>query len=69
MPECSVRIEVTHGNYEAIRVSPTRFFVLPDHVFSEVEEIVSQEDGFVIVEKVGDAGRVAEALDTRGGRP
>jgi hypothetical protein len=58
------RFAVTDADYEAIRANPRRFFVLPDHVFPEAEEVVGQEEGYVIVEKVGAAGRVAEASAT-----
>ena len=64
MTDCTARIELTHADYEAIRANPRRFFVLPDHVFPEAEEVVGQEEGYVIVEKVGAAGRVADALAT-----
>jgi hypothetical protein len=64
MTDCSAHIELTDADYEAIRANPRRFFVLPDHVFPEAEEVVGQEEGYVIVEKVGAAGRVAEASAT-----
>jgi len=62
-PNCDVYIELTQGEYEAIRKSPTRFVVLPDHVFPEVETIVDDRDRYVVVEKFGAGARVVEAID------
>jgi hypothetical protein len=61
LPECGSSIELTHGEYEAIREDPTRFFVLPGHVFPEVEDVVEDRGRYVIVEKFGAGGRVAHA--------
>ena len=36
-PNCDAYIELTQGEYEAVRRDPTHFFVLPDHVYAEVE--------------------------------
>jgi hypothetical protein len=67
-PNCGSHIELAHGEYEAIRRNPTHFFVLPDHVFPEVEKIVDDRGRYVIVEKFGAGGRLAAAVDVRGSR-
>ena len=64
-PECGSRIELAIGEYEAIRRIPTHFFVLPHHVFPEVEVIVDDRSRYVVVEKMGAAGEVATAVDAR----
>jgi hypothetical protein len=64
-PNCGSRIELAHGEYEAIRRNPAHFFVLPDHVFPEVENIVDDRGRYVVVEKFGAAGRVASSIDAR----
>jgi hypothetical protein len=61
-PDCDTYIGLTQGEYEAIRQNPTRFFVLPDHVFPEVETIVDDRGRYVIVEKFGAGARVVEAI-------
>ena len=61
-PNCDVYIELTQGEYEAVRRRPTHFFVLPDHVFREVETIVDDRGHYVIVEKFGAGGRVVKAI-------
>jgi hypothetical protein len=63
-PDCGNRIELEQGEYEAIRADPTHFFVLPDHVFPEAEIVIDDRDRYVVVEKIGAAGAVAEAIGT-----
>jgi hypothetical protein len=63
--DCGRRVELTREEYESIRSNPTHFFVLPDHVFPEVEAVVEDRGQFVIVEKFGIGGRVAAAADGR----
>ena len=50
-PDCDAQVELTQGEYEAVRQNPTQFFVLPDHVFPEFETIVERRGHYVIVEK------------------
>jgi hypothetical protein len=62
-PDCGAYIELAQGEYEAIRQDPTHFFVLPDHVFPEVETILDDRGRYVVVEKFGAGARVVEAID------
>jgi hypothetical protein len=61
-PTCEAHIELTQGEYEAVRQNPTRFFVLPDHVYPEVESIVDDRGRYAIVEKFGAGARIVEAI-------
>jgi hypothetical protein len=61
-PACGAHLELPQGEYDAIRQNPTHFFVLPDHVYPEVETIVDDRDRYVIVEKFGVGGRIAQAI-------
>ncbi len=63
--DCAGRIEITRAVYEAVRQDDTRFFVLPGHIFSEVERIVEETGRYVVVEKTGAAGEVAAAEGKR----
>jgi hypothetical protein len=63
--DCTSHIELARDEYEGIRLNATHFFVLPDHVFPEVETVVEDRGHYVIVEKFGVGGRVAAATDTR----
>jgi hypothetical protein len=64
-PDCGAEIVLTLFDYEAIRQNPARFFVLSQHVFRDVEDVVEDRGEYVIVEKFGAGGRVAVAADNR----
>jgi hypothetical protein len=63
--ECTTRLQATLDEYETVRSNPRTFIVSPGHLFPEVERALSENDRFTIVEKVDNAGQVAEALDPR----
>jgi hypothetical protein len=50
-PECSETIPLHLEAYEAVRANSTHFFVLSDHVFPEVEDVIDDRGDYVIVEK------------------
>jgi hypothetical protein len=52
-PECTELVRMTMSEYSKIRSDETHFFTLAGHEGAErpVAEIVSREDGYVIVEK------------------
>jgi hypothetical protein len=60
---CTAMLELTRAQYEDLREHPRRFAVLPGHENPSVEDVVARESGFVLVEKHGEAGRVAELTD------
>jgi hypothetical protein len=62
---CNLLLEVTLADYEAIRAEPRHFVVAPGHEIPAVETVVRREHGYLVVEKVGDAGVVADATDPR----
>lgn len=66
-PACSEPVQLAIAEYESIRTDPRRFLVAPDdrHVHGDVERIVEKHDRYWIVQKVGDAAKMAEALDPR----
>lgn len=61
---CTDRVSLTLAAYEAVRANPRRFLVVPGHD-NDFERIVQRADGYSIVEKEGQAGRVAEQTDPR----
>ena len=63
--DCTHRIEATLVEYEAVRANGRTFLVYPGHVYPLVERVVSENDRFVTVEKLDDAGQIAEDLDPR----
>jgi hypothetical protein len=64
-PDCTFRVEMTAAQYEGVRADPTQFVVLPLHFTPEVETLVSENEGYWIVHKTGEAGDYAEELDPR----
>jgi hypothetical protein len=63
--DCVERIELTIEQYEAVRDVPTHFIVKPGHELADEERIVQSYGDYLIVEKVGEAGRRAADLDPR----
>jgi hypothetical protein len=66
--DCKAPVQLTVGEYERVRLNPRWFIVAPDqqHLRLEVERVVEQSDRYWVVEKVGEAAEMAEALDPRG---
>jgi 5-bromo-4-chloroindolyl phosphate hydrolysis protein len=60
---CMEMIVIEPKDYLAIRAEPRRFAVLPAHVYPDVEDVVAEADGYVVVEKTGVAGEVSESLE------
>ena len=48
-----------------MRTNPRAFIVYPGHIYPEVERIVAGNGRYMTVEKLGDGGEIAEALDPR----
>jgi hypothetical protein len=64
-PRCDRVVEITPGDYERVRSNPRRFIVQAGHEEPQVETVVEVHDGYVVVEKQGEAGRAAEAENPR----
>jgi hypothetical protein len=62
---CAESIELTAGEYESVRADGTRFVILPGHQREGIERVVERHGGFVVVEKVGEAGEIAQDDDPR----
>lgn len=63
--DCNSLISLTPREYERIRSVPRRFVVLAGHEVETVETVVESGDGYTVVEKRDEAGRLAEASDPR----
>ncbi len=61
---CTERITIGLDEYEWVRSEPTRFMVAAGHEQADIEQIVARRNGYVIVEKVGEAGEEAENQDS-----
>jgi hypothetical protein len=58
---CITLLEIAPDDYRDVRKSPRTFVVLPEHVQADVENVVSERDGYVVVEVIGRGVVVAEA--------
>jgi hypothetical protein len=63
--DCGELLEVTRGQYEAVRDNPRRFLVLPGHEDGDIASVVERHTHFLVVEKRGQAGEVAVEQDPR----
>jgi hypothetical protein len=57
---CAEQIAIDPETYRRVREDPRRFFVRPGHEDAQLERIVERHAGYLIVEKTGEAGKVAE---------
>ena len=55
--------ECADAQYEEVRADSRHFLNVPGH--QDAAEIVAERDGYVIVEKLGRAGDIVDALDER----
>ncbi len=62
---CSRLIEMAPDEYEHVRTNPRWFVVAAGHQLSEGEGVVESRRDYFVVEKLGEAGLVAEATDPR----
>ena len=55
---CTERVEMSLADYERVRSDPKWFFLVKGHEELEFERIVSEEEGYAVVEKLpgGPAG-------------
>jgi hypothetical protein len=53
-------LDLSVAEYARVRSHPRRFVVLPGHEEPSVESTVEVHPGYVVVEKRGEAGRIAE---------
>jgi uncharacterized protein (DUF1499 family) len=60
---CVERIKLTLREYQYIRAEPTRFAVKRNHVIQEIEHVVETVPDHMVIEKHGEAGRIAVELE------
>jgi hypothetical protein len=65
--DCSVRVTMTHEQYEAVRAVPTWFVVAvgEEHVLPEIENVIERHETYWVVEKLGEAAKLAASVDPR----
>ena len=60
---CVQTLHVQMEEYLAVREHPRQFVVLSDHVFTNVERVISSTDGYVVVEKIAAVSEITETTD------
>jgi len=58
--DCAEQLAVDLETYKRVRAQPRLFFVFPGHQQPEVERVVETHPDYLVVEKTGEAGEVAE---------
>jgi hypothetical protein len=63
--ECVVILRLSLADYNAVRKDARWFICSPGHELTQAghERVIKARDGYVIVEKQGDAAKIAERLD------
>jgi hypothetical protein len=59
---CMERVVLTLAEYAHIRAEPTRFVVQKNHVIPEIEHVVETVSDHMVIEKHGEAGKIAVEL-------
>jgi hypothetical protein len=60
---CIEHVPIDEETYQHVREHPRRFVVLPGHVDGALESVAETHPGYLIVEKTGAAGEVAEQME------
>lgn len=66
-PACTQVVRLTVAEYEALRMHPTRFVVVPseEHIAPELEAVVERYETYWTLQATGVAADIAEKLDPR----
>jgi formate-nitrite transporter family protein len=57
---CAEQLAIDFETYRRVREEPRFFFVRPGHEDPQLERVVERHRDYLIVEKTGEAGEVAE---------
>jgi hypothetical protein len=64
---CSATLDLTVAEYDEAHRQRDRFVVVPGHEDDEIERVVTRTERYLVVDKFGEAERVAEAEERRQG--
>src|SRR5436305_197807 len=64
-PACTAALSIPLAVYEAVRDHARRFVIVPGHQREDAERVVEEHPNYLVVEKLGEAGEVAEDTDPR----
>jgi hypothetical protein len=63
--DCDATLEVSPAEYDEAHRQRDRFMVAPGHEDDQIEHVVKRTQAYLIVDKFGEAERVAEAEERR----
>lgn len=61
--DCGARMQLSGPEWREVRSQGNRFAVAPGHTVADVEQVVKEYPHFWVVEKLGEAGDLAEELE------
>ena len=61
--DCADRLAVDPETYHRVRLEARRFLVVPGHQDPQIERVIETHPDYLIVEKTGTAGQVAEPTE------
>jgi len=64
-PACAVFVSVDLHRYEQIRQDPCLFLVAPGHEIPDAEDVVSDDEGFLVVRKHAEVADIVRGGDPR----
>ena len=64
---CSETLDLTVAEYDDAHAQRDRFVVAPGHEDEQIEHVVTRTERYLVVDKFGEAERVAEAEERRDG--
>ncbi len=63
---CVERIQLSAEEWTLARAEPNRFAVAPGHVAESFEAVLTEHPDFWLIEKFGEAGKIADELADTG---
>lgn len=63
--DCVEQIPLTTEEYEHVRADPVQFFVKPGHASHDVEEVIEDNERFLLVKKHAEEQEIARRADPR----
>jgi hypothetical protein len=68
-PDCREKVALSVDQYEAVRASSRTFFVLPGHEQLDLESVVDQHQGWLVVRKPERVAGTVDPTDPRNAGP
>ena len=63
--DCTMRVQLTLGEYELVRANSRRFAIVPGHDVPDVERVVHSAERYAVVEKNPEVTEIVTRTDPR----